>query len=112
MLVITRKENQAFFIADDIQLKIVQATNGKVRIGIEAPDHITILRDDAQKARQTPQNLDPKIKKAAEVLLDLVCGVCEQKERRYAPCHPTSALFGGITAHDVFYEAPDRRRTH
>jgi carbon storage regulator len=46
MLVLTRKESERIQIGDDVVLTIVRIDGNKVRIGIEAPPHITIKRDE------------------------------------------------------------------
>jgi len=44
MLVITRKEGERIVIADDIVITVIGAKRGSVRIGIDAPPDVTIVR--------------------------------------------------------------------
>lgn len=44
MLVLTRKENDAILIGDDIKITVVSISGDKVRIGIDAPSTVKILR--------------------------------------------------------------------
>ena len=46
MLVITRKKEESFLIGDDIEIKIIEAEDGKVKIGIEAPKSKRIVRKE------------------------------------------------------------------
>ncbi|MCA9052689.1 MAG: carbon storage regulator [Planctomycetaceae bacterium] len=46
MLVITRKEAEMVQIGDDIIVKIVQTGRGSIKIGIEAPAHVRVLRGE------------------------------------------------------------------
>ncbi len=46
MLVLTRKKDEAIRIGDDIVIKIVNCDKHGVRIGIEAPSDVTILREE------------------------------------------------------------------
>ncbi len=46
MLVLTRKKDEAIRIGEDIKIKIISCDTHGVRIGIEAPDDITILREE------------------------------------------------------------------
>jgi len=45
MLVLTVREGQTVKIGGDVVLTAVQCDNGKVRIGIEAPKSVPILRE-------------------------------------------------------------------
>lgn len=46
MLILARKEGEAIVVADDIRIQILETKSGQVKIGIEAPDHITIHREE------------------------------------------------------------------
>jgi carbon storage regulator len=46
MLVLSRKPGQRIFIGDNIVITVVQARDGSLRLGIDAPKEVKILRDD------------------------------------------------------------------
>ncbi|MBI9014609.1 MAG: carbon storage regulator CsrA [Clostridiales bacterium] len=46
MLVLSRKKNESIIINGNIEVKIIESDDGKVRIGIEAPKHIEIHRKE------------------------------------------------------------------
>ena len=46
MLVLSRKVNERIQIGDEITITVVRVSSGSVRIGIEAPNHFSILRDE------------------------------------------------------------------
>jgi len=46
MLVLSRKLSQQIMIGSDIKLTIVKIERNQVRIGIEAPDDVAILRGE------------------------------------------------------------------
>ena len=46
MLVLSRKQLQSIMIGPDIKITIVKVERNQVRIGIEAPRDVTILRDE------------------------------------------------------------------
>lgn len=49
MLVLTRKVNETIRISDNITVKIIRVKGSQVQIGIDAPVHIRIERQDYAK---------------------------------------------------------------
>lgn len=47
MLVIGRQESESFTIGGNIRIVVVSIKNGKVRLGIDAPRDIPVVRDNA-----------------------------------------------------------------
>jgi carbon storage regulator len=63
MLVFTRKLGQSFVIADSITVTVLQVGGSKVRIGVQAPPQIKILREEIQtrpSGWQTPPAIAPR----------------------------------------------------
>jgi carbon storage regulator len=52
MLVLSRKESERIRLGDSIVLTIVRVSGDKVRLGIEAPPDILVLRDELQPHEQ------------------------------------------------------------
>jgi carbon storage regulator len=52
MLVLTRKLMEKLFIGDDICVTVVRLEGGQVRLGIEAPREITVVRAELVPERQ------------------------------------------------------------
>jgi carbon storage regulator len=46
MLVLSRKQSEAIIIDGDIRITIVRIHGNQVRIGIEAPDSVPIIREE------------------------------------------------------------------
>ncbi len=46
MLVLSRKKNESIIINGNIEIKIIESDDGKVRIGIDAPKDIEIHRKE------------------------------------------------------------------
>ena len=46
MLVLSRKVGQKILIGDQIEITVVRVAQGTVRIGVEAPDNFTIVRQE------------------------------------------------------------------
>ncbi len=51
---LTRLVDQRIQIAEDIFVTVVRIEGSKVKLGIEAPDHIKIKRDDAKSVGEIP----------------------------------------------------------
>lgn len=49
MLVITRKKGESILIGDNIKVKIVKIDDGSVKIAIDAPKEVVILRGELYK---------------------------------------------------------------
>jgi carbon storage regulator len=52
MLVLSRKLGEKIYISDNICITVVDIDRGKIRLGIEAPRHVPIFR---QELLQNPQ---------------------------------------------------------
>ncbi len=50
MLVLSRKLEEVIWLGDNIKIKIMGIEKGAVKLGIEAPSDITILRDELKEA--------------------------------------------------------------
>jgi carbon storage regulator len=48
MLILSRRESESVHLGDDIVLTIVRVSGEKVRIGIQAPPHIKVLRNELE----------------------------------------------------------------
>ena len=64
MLVLSRKESQRIRLGDSIVITIVKISGDKVRVGIEAPSNVLVLRDeletrDPAAASAPPAAADP-----------------------------------------------------
>lgn len=46
MLVLSRKVGEKILIGDNISVTVVRVAQGTVRIGIEAPDDLSIVREE------------------------------------------------------------------
>ncbi len=46
MLILTRKKNESIVIDGNIEVKIIEIEDGKIKIGIEAPREKEILRKE------------------------------------------------------------------
>lgn len=46
MLILTRKKDESIILNGNIEIKIIELDDGKVRIGIDAPKSIEIMRKE------------------------------------------------------------------
>jgi carbon storage regulator len=54
MLVLSRKESQRIRLGDSIVVTIVKISGDKVRVGIEAPTNVLVLRDELEVHAPVP----------------------------------------------------------
>ncbi|MFD1020305.1 carbon storage regulator CsrA [Thalassobacillus hwangdonensis] len=74
MLVLNRKPNESIKIADDIEVKVISVDGDQVKIGISAPRHIEIhrqeiyikIQEENKQAAHTPDNWMDLLKKSTE----------------------------------------------
>ena len=83
MLVLTRKIGESIQIGDDIRLTILSSQGQSVRVGIKAPQSVTVHREEVyekivEENRRAAQNVDPK---RVQELLKLT-GVMDDKKQR------------------------------
>lgn len=46
MLVLTRKKNEGILIGDDIEITVVKLDDGSVKLAINAPKNVSIIRKE------------------------------------------------------------------
>jgi carbon storage regulator len=56
MLILTRKLGESIIIEDNIKVTVVDINNQQIKLGIDAPKHITINREEiAKKVKEENQ---------------------------------------------------------
>jgi carbon storage regulator len=60
MLVLTRRVSESVLIGKDIKITIVRLGSGQVRIGIEAPKQVPVLRAEIKSAPVIVVSSQPK----------------------------------------------------
>ncbi len=53
MLILRRKKNESLLIGDNIRITIVECAGDGVRLAIDAPKQISILREELSEAEQS-----------------------------------------------------------
>ena len=53
MLVDTRKTDESLIISDNIEITVLEIGKDKVKIGINAPKEVKVIRSELKDARQT-----------------------------------------------------------
>lgn len=51
MLVLSRREGETIIVGDDIEITILKVRQGKIRIGITAPDDVRIVRSELDEVQ-------------------------------------------------------------
>ena len=57
MLVLSRKLGEKIYINDNICITVVDIDRGKIRLGIEAPRDVRILRGELESWQQSPKKV-------------------------------------------------------
>ncbi len=58
MLVLSRKESQRIRLGDSIVITVVRVAGDKVRLGIQAPRDMVVLRDELESFKAIPGKSD------------------------------------------------------
>lgn len=61
MLILSRKANEQIHIGDKIVLSVVEVQGNRVRIGIEAPPEVNIVRGELHDKRKAAEKSPPRI---------------------------------------------------
>lgn len=59
MLILTRRVEERIFIGDDIVLSVLEIEGTRVKLGLEAPKNISILREEIHKTYSGDALNDP-----------------------------------------------------
>ena len=80
MLVLSRKPGESILIGDDIEISIVEVRGDTVRIGINAPRNITILRQELM-AEVAKTNIEAvsTVRDAEGILKSLLSGKLKEE---------------------------------
>lgn len=55
MLILTRRVNEALVIGDDTKVTVLSIKGNQVRIGIDAPEHISVHREEIYHRLNKPE---------------------------------------------------------
>ena len=66
MLILARRVNQSVMIGDDIEVKIVHLQGGQVKIAIDAPREVSVIRKELLE-RDSPSTQHERAQPKAEV---------------------------------------------
>lgn len=69
MLVLSRRAGERIYIGDDIVVTVIACGNGKVRLGIEAPSHISVDREEVRLRKQARREYEWEIEPAQMVAI-------------------------------------------
>ncbi len=85
MLVLTRRPDESIVIGNNIKITIVSVGPGRVKIGIEAPPHVRIDR----------QEIHEKIERNADVLAALTASPSDAQATMVGPSPDTALIVQG-----------------
>lgn len=68
MLILRRKKSESILIGDNIRITVVECANDGVRLAIDAPKNISILREELSRAEQeNKDSIAPSYHKIADL---------------------------------------------
>jgi carbon storage regulator len=70
MLVIRRRAGESLFIGEDVEIRILEMGPSQVKLGIEAPKDITVLRSEVRETQQA--NISAALERSPETLARLL----------------------------------------
>ncbi|MDO4551405.1 MAG: carbon storage regulator [Planctomycetia bacterium] len=65
MLVLSRKESEIIRVGDSIAITVVRIAKDRVRLGIEAPENVLVLRGELEKGEDGEREEEEKEKSSA-----------------------------------------------
>jgi carbon storage regulator len=83
VLVLTRKLGESIAIDDHIRIRVVQIKGKQVRLGIEAPKHTKIHREEVYLSiqEQNKQSVDGDSEKSKRVIAELLKTPAESSKK-------------------------------
>lgn len=73
MLVIRRRPGESFWIGESVEVQIIEAGPGKVKLGIRAPREIPVVRSEIRDTREQNQRAAGRLE--AQVLQRILAGI-------------------------------------
>lgn len=70
MLVIRRRAGESLFIGDGVEIRILEVGASQVKVGINAPKEVTVLRSEVRRTQEA--NLDAARQASPESVGDLL----------------------------------------
>jgi carbon storage regulator len=61
MLVLTVKENEKVLVGDEVKITVAEIRGKQIRLGIEAPPGVVILREKLVKSKNDLENIETKV---------------------------------------------------
>jgi len=73
MLVLTRKRDEVIQIGDNIVIKILKTGKGAIKIGIDAPGDVRVIRGELLEEEKITESIDPASSTQPDQVLNTQC---------------------------------------
>lgn len=73
MLVLTRKRDEVIQIGDNIVIKVLKTGKGAIKIGIDAPENIRVIRGELLEEENSPESIDSGASSQIDQALSAQC---------------------------------------
>ena len=70
MLVVTRKTGESILVSDNVEISVLEISKDKVKIGINAPKEVKIVRSELKTLRQTNEQAAASTRGIKQLLKD------------------------------------------
>jgi len=80
MLILRRKKNESILIGEDIRITVMECAADGVRLAIDAPKQVSILREELSKAEEENKNSLAPSYNAVLNLQDILLGKLSQEQ--------------------------------
>ncbi|MGN0620317.1 MAG: carbon storage regulator CsrA [Porcipelethomonas sp.] len=78
MLILSRKSGESLFINEEIEIKLIEVSGDKVKIGVNAPQNVKVLRGELRQTMKS--NIESSESISRKQLFEMLNGIKKDAE--------------------------------